>query len=238
MTEAFEDLGLTGFSEIPPSGIYQPKQQGGGTEPTEPIGISTIEPSKPVPSVWERRDPHRGKSGQTTEIDLPVSYKLEPAVGWLVCIKGVDRGRSFRLVKGNNSIGRPGNGKNYAVELSDQQISRKGAAGVIVYNEKNNMFYITPGDLTTNINPYLNDEILLSPKILPARSILEIADDVLMFVPFCCDKFVWRYTSEEKPQRKPFYQDDRTAAGTEVRNDPPVPPRKFENDPDGQTIIF
>ncbi|MBQ6479520.1 MAG: hypothetical protein IJI45_00250 [Anaerolineaceae bacterium] len=236
MTDGFENLELSDFSEVPPSGVVRTNPYGGGTEPVSD-NQTGVPPTDPV-SIWNRREPPQKDRGILTQIDLPDSYKLEPAVGWLVCIRGVDKGRSFRLVKGNNSIGRPGGGKNYAVELSDQQISRKGAAGVIVYNEKNNMFYITPGDLTTNINPYLNDEILLSPKVLPARSILEIADDVLMFVPFCCDKFVWRYTTEERPQRKPFYQDDRNAAAPEGRTELPVPPRKFENDPDGPTIVY
>lgn len=140
------------------------------------------------------------KSG-ATEIFMPTSVKQDPAVGWLVCIEGVDKGRSFRLVKGNNPIGRAGNGKKYAVSLTDQAISRKGACGVIVYNEKNNRFFITPGDLTTNINPYLNDEILLSPHLLEPRARLEIAGDLLIFVPFCCDKFKWSFEDEDAPKK-------------------------------------
>ncbi len=185
---------------------------------------------------WERRDRVRNEEGALTEIDLPATFKLEPTVGWLVCISGVDKGRSFRLVKGNNPIGRPGNGKKYAVELTDQQISRKGAAGVIVYNEKDNRFYIMPGDLTTNINPYLNDEILLSPKLLTPRSVLEVADDVLIFVPFCCDKFVWRFKTEEKPARPDYDYPDRQDDLTRNRDFDSIPPRR--NDPDGQTVVF
>ena len=182
---------------------------------------------------------------------MPDDEILKPAVGWLVCISGVDKGRAFRLVKGNNSIGRTGNGRTYAVDLTDQQISRKGACGVIVYNEKNNTFYITPGDLTTNINPYLNDEILLSPRQLNPRSVLEIADDVLVFVPFCCDKFVWKYTEkldqDEVPAERPSKNRRIPRNSTGFENNGTIitdnngrddRDNGHENDPDGATIII
>ena len=190
---------------------------------------------------WEK-DEYNGRTvpidkepsaGDRTEIFLPPSVKIDPAVGWLVCVDGVDKGRSFRLVKGNNTIGRPGGAKKYAVSLSDQAISRKGACGVIVYNEKSNRFFITPGDLTTNINPYLDDEILLSPKELHARSRLEIAGEKLIFVPFCSDKFKWRFGEEEVPQPvqpKTDDVDEFRFKGNETQD--------FDNDPDGPTRIF
>lgn len=195
----------------------------------------------------------RGAGAELTEISLPPSVRIDPAVGWLVCVDGVDKGRSFRLVKGNNPIGRPGNGKQYAVSLTDQAISRKGAAGVIVYNEKSNQFFITPGDLTTNINPYLNEEILLSPKLLNARATLEIAGDILIFVPFCSDKFAWKFEAEEEEKKTERVEKVPSSGkgGTIVRCDrghfynsamhdscPYCAAESAENDPDGQTKIF
>ena len=172
------------------AGSYNPRMGGNEqTEKTEPIISRRIRSARPT------------VDRELTEITLPPSVKIDPAVGWVVCIAGVDKGRAFRLVKGNNPIGRPGNGKTYAISLSDQEISRKGAAAVIVYNEKSNQFFIAPGDLTINVNPYLNDEILLSPKHLEERSKIEIGGDVLVFVPFCCDKFKWKFSEEEKAQK-------------------------------------
>ncbi len=138
---------------------------------------------------------------ERTVVFTTPSSKIDPAVGWLVCTRGVDRGRSYRLVKGNNSIGRPGNGNRYKVELTDQTISREGAAGMIVYNEKGNSFFITPGDLAINVNTYLNDEILLSPQKLPPRAVIEIAGDTLIFVPLCGEEFIWQ-NEEPEPARK------------------------------------
>ncbi len=187
---------------------------------------------------------------RTVIADPSPMTKVNPAVGWLVCTKGVDRGRSFRLVKGNNTIGRPGNGKQYGVELTDQSISRKGAAGMIVYNEKNNSFFITPGDLTININIYLNDEILLSPQKLEPRAVLEIAGDVLIFVPFCCDQFSWNfeipedYPKEEPPRRIEIEKKGivRCKKGhyynSDLHSSCPYCRDLEKNDPDGATKIF
>ena len=235
MSDFFEELEL---STVTDSGLPEDFNEDNKSGKTEVISGNSR--NRKRPETKEYSTPAYG----LTEIVLPADAKLDPAVGWLVCISGVDKGRSFRLIKGNNSIGRSGSGKSYAVELTDQQISRKGAAGVIVYNEKNNTFYITPGDLTTNINPYLNEEILLSPKQLSPRSILEVADDVLVFIPFCCDKFAWKYTDTEKPGRgvnkgtgDAFEYGAQTAAspanGMKAANTP-----GFVNDPDGKTVVF
>jgi len=203
--------------------------------------------------LTERRETQKRSNPvdmELTLIDLPPMVKTEPAVGWMVCVEGVDKGRSFRLVKGNNTIGRPGNGKNYAVSLTDQGISRKGACGVIVYNEKTNQFFITPGDLTTNINPYLNDDILLSPQILSPRSVLEVAGDVLIFVPFCSDKFKWNFSIPKKQEqeaealRENNKQDDivRCKKGhyynSKLNDTCPHCAKEEENDPDGKTKIY
>lgn len=208
---SMDDSGI--FSKIPASSVdgTGTSSKATGVDPWSEVDMSDVfkpdgtnnQDGRTVAIDSELRKPHRDDDGNYTVIDLPESVKIDPAVGWLVCIEGVDKGRPFRLVKGNNPVGRPGNGKKYAVSLSDQSISRKGACGVIVYDEKTNQFWLTPGDLTANINPYLDDEILLSPKILNPRAKLEIAGDVLIFVPFCSDKFKWNFDAPKPQQASP-----------------------------------
>ncbi len=187
-----------------------------------------------------------------TVVFTPPASKIDPAVGWLVCIRGVDKGRSYRLVKGNNTIGRPGNGNRYGVELTDQTISRKGAAGMIIYNEKGNAFFVTPGDLTINVNMYLNDEILLSPQKLDPRAVIEIAGDTLIFVPFCGEKFTWRSEIPESAPKEEIPQNQKEETGPKgiIRcpkghyyngdtNDTCPYCRELQNnDPDGATKIL
>lgn len=206
-------------------------------------------------SLWEPLPKPKPKPKQeegVTVIDLPETVRINPAVGWLVCIEGVDKGKSFRLVKGNNPIGRSGNGKTYPVSLTDQGISRKGACGVVVYNEKANQFFLTPGELTTNINPYLNDEILLSPKQLMPRARLEIAGDILIFVPFCNEKFKWNFDlpKEQAPAPAPrpaVPQEQREQIvrcprghyynAAESKTCPYCETMMRNNDPDGAVVI-
>ncbi len=269
-SESFENLGLssmaddesTRFSETPLSSMADD----GSTR------FSDIPMSEPFTGPSERRPGRDKKWGEETEaiddkvkkkgrrpepddggvtvIDLPASVKIDPAVGWLVCIEGVDKGRFFRLVKGNNSIGRPGNGNKYDVELSDQAISRKTACGMVVYDEKSNRFYVTP-ETGSNVNPYLNDEILLAPQLLTPRAVLAVAGDVLVFVPFCCDKFKWNFAKpqEQQPQaetpqpgnrREMIVRCEKGHFYNAAMNSscPYCAAAEEENDPDGETKMY
>ena len=236
----FENIELSSVA-----GDYRPNHFEKDTDYLDQVGTTQ-------PLIRERKKKSLDENeSETTEISLPPNVKMDPAVGWVVCIDGVDKGRSFRLVKGNNTIGRPGMGKQYDVSLTDQAISRKGVAGVIVYNEKSNQFFITPGDLATNVNPYLNDEILLSPKPLTDHAVIEIADDILIFVPFCCDKFKWKF--DEAPKAGEGKQEETSGSGKdEIKrcphghfynaavNDscPYCDEKNANNDPDGVTRIY
>lgn len=234
--------GDSGIQEVSLSEDWKPGNNSDYNDvKTEKINSDRKPTGRPIPN---------NNVEDATVIDLPVSVKVDPAVGWLVCVSGVDKGRSFRLVKGNNSIGRPGSGNTYAISLTDQSISRKGACGVIVYNEKSNQFFITPGDLTNNINPYLNDEILLSPKLLYARDILEISGDVLIFIPFCCEKFKWNFSNvKQNAASEPLRNEERNDIvrcekghyyNAAINNSCPICAQiaAEANDPNGQTKIW
>ncbi len=236
-SDTFEKIDLSSeasnFSEIPMSESFD-AEHGGNNMSSKDEGWDDKTESLEAKEKGHHR---RGKPEKdepdtdVTVVDLPSNAKIDPAVGWLVCIEGVDKGRSFRLVKGNNPIGRSGNLKKYAVSLTDQSISRKGACGVIVYNERSNQFFITPGELTTNINPYLNEEILLSPRKLMAKDILEIAGDVLIFVPFCSEKFKWNFAD---PQPQGHSHEAKNAR----EKYKPGAAMDEENDPNGETKMY
>lgn len=57
-----------------------------------------LEPTVPV-------NPTTGFGGGET-IGLDMSKEVRPVVGWLVCIEGPDRGRSYEIHKENNYLGR------------------------------------------------------------------------------------------------------------------------------------
>lgn len=113
--------------------------------------------------------------------------KNEPVVGWLVCIKGGDFGKSFNLKAGKNFVGR-GSGANDVVLKGDQGISREKHA-IIIYDPKSRIFLAQPG--TSSELFYVQDKVVLQATELKERDIITIGNTNLMFVSFCGDDFSW-----------------------------------------------
>lgn len=110
----------------------------------------------------------------------------KPVVGWLVCIEGAHFGNDFKLRLGGNFIGRSA---EMDVAISgDSSVSRKKHA-VVIYEPKNNMFIIQPGE--SKGLTYLNDQVILSPTEMKSNDIIKIGNTKLMFIPCCTDKFTW-----------------------------------------------
>ncbi len=130
-----------------------------------------------------------------------VSYDPEPAspvdpqepldenlvVGWLVCLSGAEKGKSYRLHTGTNFIGR-GEDMDVCIK-NDQSVSTRNHASVS-YDERERVFYITKGEVR---NPtYLNGKSVRSDADLRAWDKIEVGATKLMFVPLCSEKFDWR----------------------------------------------
>ena len=114
------------------------------------------------------------------------SFKLEPTVGWLVCLNGEEKGKSFPLKSGRNFIGR---GEDSDVRLAkDQTVSRERHA-VVIYDPKGRKFYVQPGESKGLF--YQNNEVVLSNNELSARDTLSVGNTNLIFVPLCGSDFDW-----------------------------------------------
>lgn len=109
----------------------------------------------------------------------------EPVVGWLVCVKGTQKGMDFRIKPNRNSVGR---NPDYDIHLTDNSVSRDVQL-VVVYDAKACKYMVTPGD--SKSLAYLNDEVVLEPRELKAHDIMTLGDTELMFVPLCGEKFTW-----------------------------------------------
>lgn len=151
---------------------------------TEPLVATVIETSKPVT-----------ENSQETVGYFQASIGLEPVVGWLVCIEGAHFGEDFRLKVGRNFIGRA---PTMDVALTgDTSVSREKHA-VVVYEPKNNMFIVQPGDARELC--YLNDAVVLNSVEMKAYDILQVGESKLMLAPFCvAGKFNW--DDAKKPEK-------------------------------------
>ncbi len=129
---------------------------------------------------------------KTIAVDLTPDAAVEPAVGWLVCIKGNNLGRDYRLHAGRNFIGR---GSDMDVSLSgDRTVSRTNHA-IVVYDSKSRSYLVQPGDSKELF--YVNGKVVLSSMEINAYDTLEIGKSNLLFIPLCGADFDWTKLQEE-----------------------------------------
>lgn len=129
-----------------------------------------------------------------TQRFYPNDMKIEPVVGWLVCISGEDAGKSFILKSGRNFIGR--SSSMDVVLAGDKSISREKHA-ILLYEPRKREFLAQPGESRELF--YVNDEVILNTEKLNAYDKLLIGNTALLFIPFCGEKFAWE-DIEEKEQ--------------------------------------
>lgn len=132
------------------------------------------------------------------EQNLTVGYYTdrigtEPVVGWLVCVYGTQKGKSFELYEGRNFIGRSSD-MDVVLE-NDKTISRSKHA-ILIYEARKRVFLAQAGESRGLF--YVNDEVVLSNMILKAYDELLIGNTRLLFVPFCGENFSWRDIAKEK----------------------------------------
>jgi FHA domain len=119
----------------------------------------------------------------------PSDSQIDPVVGWLVCIEGVDRGRDYRIRAQRNFIGRDV-GMDICI-AGDDSISRINHA-TLIYDPRGNAFRIAPGD--AHGMTYLNNEAVDVPTPLKPYDTIELGphgSTKLLFVPFCGEGFRW-----------------------------------------------
>ncbi|MDR2513656.1 MAG: FHA domain-containing protein [Christensenellaceae bacterium] len=112
--------------------------------------------------------------------------KTEPAVGFLVCVKGPARGQDFRLHAQRNTIGR---GSRMDVRVKgDLSVSREMNA-VISYDPRSRQFHLMAGEGKPLV--YLNGDEVLQPRQIQSQDAIEIGDTTLIFYAVCGPYFDW-----------------------------------------------
>lgn len=147
--------------------------------------------SKTVMINSNNTQPIAGGGKQTTIMTAnSTGSNALPVAGWLVIVEGPGKGQDFRLIQGNNRIGRD---KTMEVCLdigtqSDSAVSRDSHA-IVVYDNNQNEFFIERGD-SRNL-PMLNGKTIRRDSDLVAGDIIEVGNTKLKFVPFCSESFSW-----------------------------------------------
>lgn len=168
----------------------QPGQEAGAKHAASPDN-----PFQTRPAQRELQAPPRtriligGKQPETTGGVEP-AMDILPAVGWLVVLEGPGRGRDFRLIQGENKIGRDASMEvclDFG-EHSDVTVSREAHA-ILVYDGNANEFFIERG--TSRNLPMLNDKSIRRDQNLTAGDVIQVGQTKLLFVALCNEGFQW-----------------------------------------------
>ena len=153
-----------------------------GYAPAAPAPAAAPEPTAPPkfhgPSVLD--------AGKTVGM-MQEQMGFDPVVGWLACVEGPSRGKSYTIRGGINAIGR---GDRMDITITgDRTISMENHAK-ISYSDRNNRFNLLPGDGRNIV--YLNGEEVFAATPLNAYDLIDFGETKLLFVPLCGDRFTWK----------------------------------------------
>ena len=157
---------------MPPRGYGVPAPEPVQTAPPPGMGVSVAAAGKTVGMMQSQMG-------------------FDPVVGWLACVAGPSRGKSYTIRGGVNSIGR--SERMDIVITGDLKISAENHAK-ISYSDKHNRFNLLPGEGRNIV--YLNDEEVFTPMPLHAYDLIDFGETKLLFVPLCGERFTWK--TEEK----------------------------------------
>lgn len=164
---------LSGISVTAPQKTAPPR--GYGAPPPEPVPTAPPSPGISVTAANKTVGMMQSQMG------------FDPVVGWLACVAGPSKGKSYTVRGGINSIGR--SERMDIVVTGDLKISAENHAK-ISYSEKHNRFNLLPGEGRNIV--YLNDEEVFTPMPLQAYDIIDFGETRLLFVPLCGERFTWK----------------------------------------------
>jgi len=142
-----------------------------------------------------RREPERTEvynASTNNQDNRTISIVKKNVVAWIVIISGIGEGRDFRVVTGQNTIGKS-NSNMIAIDFGDDTISREKHA-FIIYDSQNNKFIFRGGE-GQNIS-YLNGNSVYSPVIIKNGDIIEMGETKFRFSTFCDETFIWEEKEE------------------------------------------
>lgn len=112
---------------------------------------------------------------------------VDPVVGWLVCIDGVNKGKDYSMHSENNYIGR--DQEMDICVVGDENISRKKHA-IISFDPRTKKYYFSPGSGRNIVR--LNNQAIFMTNELKYHDIIELGETKFIFVPLCDEDFTWQ----------------------------------------------
>lgn len=134
-----------------------------------------------------------GVSGNPEDIKTVAMYgfdtEIDPVTGWVVAISGPEKGKSFEIRSGKNTLGREGAENVVDISLSSDHKVSRGIQAIIIYEPQKREFLLQVSNGSSLV--YLNSQLLMEFSHIEAYDQITIGETDLLFVPFCSDRFSW-----------------------------------------------
>jgi len=139
----------------------------------------------PICGLKSNKAKEDGKTKEEIEAMLKVPEDRY-VCGWLVCIEGVNKGRSYPIHTGKNYIG---SRDDMDIQiLGDDKVDPCHHAG-LAFDDKTNITTLLPSESVGLA--YLEGAAVYAPAQLEPYAQIEVGESVFKFVPFCGDGHKW-----------------------------------------------
>lgn len=108
----------------------------------------------------------------------------QPTVGWLVCMNGLVKGKSYSIHAGRNFAGRS---EDMDIVLSDDMYISRENHFSLIYDPKSICFYLVKGVGEICVN----NERVLEQCLLQDGDEISAGNSIYVFIPFCKEGRVW-----------------------------------------------
>lgn len=156
-----------------------------GDSKTLPMGYSAQSASNISVTPTLSQNVEDNDDGRTIAV-VHHDMGIDPVVGWLVCVKGKEKGRDYRIHSDNNYIGR--SEKMDICVRGDETISRENHA-VVSYDSIDKIYYFSPGE-GRNIVRH-NGKAIFQTVELNMYDRVVVGKTELVFMPLCGNDFEW-----------------------------------------------
>ncbi|MDO5550607.1 MAG: hypothetical protein Q4F76_05505 [Lachnospiraceae bacterium] len=161
--------------------VPEPTAQEAAVQETAAQERNVPEPEAPEPAVEQpAAAKEKPQASVSRSLQMPEGRF---AAGWLVCVKGAERGLDFRLYKGFNRIGTSDQADILLTEGDADEI-----LCAVVYDDRSNRFYVVQQSETP---AYRNGEMIQGAMELHAEDVLRVGTSEFEFIPFCRDGRTW-----------------------------------------------
>lgn len=121
---------------------------------------------------------------QVTISKAVLDGQSSPVSGWIVCVEGSLKGRSYEIRQGMNFVGRDSN-MDIAL-LKEPTVTRNKHISIVFEPKKSETFVVPENGIS-----YINDALIDSTVLLKENDILTIGELKFIFVPYCNGERKW-----------------------------------------------